>query len=113
MKLETEELDGGVLRVNLSGRMDIAGVDAIAVSLAAIAATENRRLILDLSGVEFLASIGVRAILQNVRAQRLRGGSMVLLAPPPLVEEVLLAAGVLNVVAIAPDLAAARAALAA
>ena len=66
-----------------------------------------------LSGLDFLASIGIRAILQNARAHRMRGGGMVLLAPPPLVDEVLRAAGVSNVVPIVADLEAARAALAA
>lgn len=112
MKLETEEIEGGVVRVRLSGRMDIAGVDAIAMPFAALAATNDRRVIVDLSGVDFLASIGIRAILQNARAHRMRGGAMVLLAPPPLVDEVLRAAGVSNVVPIVPDLDAARAALA-
>jgi anti-anti-sigma factor len=113
MKLSTEELDGNILRVCLAGRMDILGVDAIAVPFAALAATDNRRVIVDLSGVDFLASIGIRAVLQNARAHKLRGGGMVLLAPPPLVEEVLRAAGVANVVPIVTDLEAARAALAA
>jgi anti-anti-sigma factor len=113
MRLETEELDGGVLRVNLSGRMDIAGVDAIAVPFAALAATDNRRVIVDLSGIDFMASLGIRAILQNARAHRMRGGVLVLLAPPPLIEEVLRAAGVANVVPIVSDLEAARAAIAA
>ena len=54
------------------------------------------------SGVDFLASIGIRAILQNARAHKLRGGGMALLAPPPLVEEVLRASGVANVVPIVP-----------
>jgi anti-anti-sigma factor len=113
MRLETEELDGGILKVNLSGRMDIAGVDAIAVPFAALAATDNRRVIVDLSGIDFMASLGIRAILQNARAHRMRGGILVLLAPPPLIEEVLLAAGVANVVPIVSDLEAARAAVAA
>jgi len=113
MKLETQEMDGGVLKVRLSGRMDIAGVEAISVPFAALAATHDRRVILDLSAVDFVASIGVRAILQNARAHKLRGGGMVLLAPPSLVEEVLRTAGVSNVVPIVPDLEAARAALAA
>jgi anti-anti-sigma factor len=113
MRLETEELEGDVLKVRLSGRMDSAGVDAIAVPFAALAATDNRRVIVDLSGVDFLASIGVRAILQNARAHRMRRGAMVLLAPRPLIAEVLEAAGVTNVVPIVPDLDAARAALAA
>jgi anti-anti-sigma factor len=113
MKLETEQLDGGILRVRLSGRMDIAGVDTISVPFAALAATDSRRVVVDLSGVDFLASIGIRAILQNARAHKMRGGGMALLAPPPLVDEVLRAAGVANVVPIVPDLDAARAALAA
>jgi anti-anti-sigma factor len=113
MRLEAEEIEGGVGRVRLAGRMDIAGVDAIAVPFAALAAADDRRVIVDLSGVDFLASIGIRAILQNARAHRMRGGGMVLLAPPPLVDEVLRAAGVSNVVPIVPDLDAARAALAA
>lgn len=113
MKLASEDLDGGVLKVCLSGRMDILGVDAIAVPFAALAATDNRRVIVDLSGVDFLASIGIRAILQNARAHKMRGGGMVILAPPPLVDEVLRAAGVSNVVPIVSDLEAARAALAA
>ena len=111
MWLETEELEGGVLKVSLGGRMDIAGTDAISVRLASFAATDNRRVILDLSGVDFLASIGVRAILQNARAHHLRGGALVLLAPQPLVDEVLQAAGVPNVVPIVADLDSARAAL--
>ena len=110
MRLETEELDGGILKVNLAGRLDIAGTDLIAVPLAALAATDNRRVILDLSGVEFLASIGVRAILQNARSHRMRGGSLVLLGPQAPIEEVLLTAGVPNVVPVVSDLAAARAA---
>ncbi len=113
MRLETEELDGGLLKVSLGGRMDITGTDAISLSLAGLAATDNRRVILDMSGVDFLASIGVRAILQNARAHRLRGGALVLMAPQPLVDEVLQAAGVPNVVPIVADLEAARAALAA
>jgi anti-sigma B factor antagonist len=111
MQLETEELDGGILKVNLAGRLDIAGADRISVPLAALAATDSRRVILDLSAVEFLASIGVRAILQNARAHHLRGGSLVLLGPRPLIHEVLVTAGVPNVVPVVADLDAARAAL--
>ena len=89
--------------------MDIAGTDAIAAPLASLAATDNRRVILDLSDVVFLASIWIRVILQNARAHQMRGGTLVLLAPRPYIEEVLQAAGVPNVVPIVPELRAARA----
>jgi anti-anti-sigma factor len=111
MRLDTEQLDGGILKIKLKGRLDIAGSEQIGVPLAALVATDNRRLILDLSAVEFIASIGVRMILQNARAHHLRGGILVLMAPPPLIEEVLQTAGVPNVVPVVADLAAARTAL--
>jgi anti-anti-sigma factor len=113
MRLERDLLDWGALRVRLSGRMDIAGVESVSMPLAALAAADGQPIVLDVSDVDFLASIGVRAILQTARARQARGGGLVLLAPRPLVEEVLRAAGVVNVVPIVPDLDAARAALAA
>ena len=111
MKLEIEELEGGILKVLLPGRMDIAGVDRIAVPFAALAATNDRRVVVDLAAIDFIASIGIRAILQNARAHKMRGGAMVLLTPPPLIEQVLVTAGVPNVVPIVHDMNAARAAL--
>jgi hypothetical protein len=47
MKIETDEIEGGVVRVRLVGRMDIAGVDAIAVPFSALAAADDRRVIVD------------------------------------------------------------------
>jgi anti-anti-sigma factor len=113
MLIETELLEDGLLKVGLRGRMDIAGVEAAAMEFTSLTAVEARRVILDLSGVDFLASIGVRAILQNARALKLRGGAMALCGAPPLVAQVLESAGVGNVITVSPDLASARAALAA
>ena len=112
MKMETEQLEDGVTKVSLFGRMDIAGMEAVALPLTSATAVDRRQVIMDLSGVDFIASIGVRAILQNARALKLRGGSMVLMGPGELVAQVLDSAGVAHVVRILPDLAAARAALA-
>jgi anti-anti-sigma factor len=109
MRIETEEMANGILKVGLHGRMDIAGVDAIALQLTALTAPMGRRVIVDLSGVDFLASIGVRAILQNARAMGLRGGAMAVCCARPVVTQVLESAGVGNVVAVCPNLDAARA----
>jgi anti-sigma B factor antagonist len=109
MRIETEELGDGILKVGLHGRMDIAGVDVIAMQLTAVTAPVGRRVIVDLSGVDFLASIGVRAILQNARAMSLRGGAMAVCCARPVVTEVLESAGVGNVVPVCANLSAARA----
>jgi len=113
MKLEVEQLEDGLTRVNLFGRMDIAGVDEIALRLTSVTAVDRRKVIVDLTGVGFMASIGVRAILQNARALKLRGGSMVVMGPSNLVAQVLDSAGVGHVVPVVPDLPSARATLSA
>jgi anti-anti-sigma factor len=109
MRIETEELADGILRIGLHGRMDIAGVDAIAMQLTALTAPVGRKVIVDLSGVDFIASIGIRAILQNARAMSRRGGAMAVCCARPVVSEVLESAGVGNVVSVCADLNAARA----
>ena len=109
MRIESEELADGILKVGLHGRMDIAGVDAIGLQLTALTAPVGRRVIVDLSGVDFLASIGVRALLQNARAMNLRGGVMAVCGARPVVGQVLESAGVANVVPVSVDLDAARA----
>lgn len=113
MRLDIEQFEDGLTKVNLFGRMDIAGVEEIIMRLTATTAVERRRVILDVSGVDFLASMGVRAILQNARALRLRGGSMVVMGANELVAEVLDSTGAIHVVPVVPDIDAARAALAA
>lgn len=79
MNLDFQDIDDQLRHVQLTGRMDSAGVDQISTKLAALVATAARRIVLDLRGVDFLASLGIRLILQNAKAQTARGGRMVLL----------------------------------
>jgi anti-anti-sigma factor len=113
MKLEVEQLEDGLTKVNLSGRMDVAGVDEIALPFTSLTAVDRRKVIVDLTGVDFMVSIGIRLILQNARALKLRGGSMAVMAPGEFVAQVLDSAGVGNVVPVVPDLQSARSSLAA
>jgi anti-sigma B factor antagonist len=113
MVIETEEMEDGTLRVVLHGRMDVAGVETIAIPFTSVTAPAGRRIIVDLSRVDFLASIGVRTLLQNARALTQRGGAMALFGASPVVAQVLESAGVANVVTVAATLEAALAALAA
>lgn len=74
-----EDVNESLRLITVQGRMDIQGVDAIDAKLAALAASSAKRVVLDLTGVDFLASIGIRCIVGNAKAQQLRGGRMVLL----------------------------------
>jgi anti-anti-sigma factor len=78
MNIDFVDLNDSVRSISLSGRMDILGTDTIATKFAALSTTANRRVIVDLTQVDFLASIGIRALISNAKSLQQRGGKMVL-----------------------------------
>ena len=78
MSITFEDVTDQFRRVTISGRLDAQGTDAIATKFAGLTATAARRIAVDLSGVSFLASIGIRAFVSNAKAVQQRGGKMVL-----------------------------------
>jgi anti-anti-sigma factor len=78
MPIDFEDSNNDLRYIRLSGRLDILGTGEVETKFAALAATSKYRLVVDLSGVSFLASIGIRAIITNAKAQQQRGGRMVL-----------------------------------
>ena len=89
MQLTYSDLGDGVRKIDLTGRLDLEGADAIDIRFTALTATERSFLIIDLAGVEFMASIGIAMLVRNARAVRLRTGNLVLLNPRPNVAQVL------------------------
>jgi len=88
MEMVVEEIDGGVARVILRGRLDTVGADAIDLKFNAIAGS-RRAIVVDLSEVEFLASLGIRVLLLGARAVKNKGGKLVILSPGENVTAVL------------------------
>lgn len=110
MGISTEELDGGITRVILDGRLDIEGAAAVDLKLNVIAGSK-KAVLLDLQNVSFLGSMGLRSIVAPARAIKGRGGKMVIFGPNELVEKVLKTSGVDTLVPIHHELASAVAAL--
>jgi anti-anti-sigma factor len=94
MGLEHSTLDNGVHLLKLSGRLDIIGTGEIETKFAGYCAIQKGRVLVDLSGVDFLASIGIRMLVANAKALLGRGGRMILLNPRPDVGRVLEIAGI-------------------
>ena len=107
MELTTEQLPDGVERISLAGRMDHVGVQQIDLRFTALTATRPALIVVDVSQVSLLASIGIRTLVSNARALARRGGSMVLAGPQPVVEEVLKLAGVEELIPMYPDVGSA------
>ena len=103
LRMETEQLEPGVTKANLEGRLDIAGTGAIDLAFNALAGS-TRGLIVDLSQVDFIASLGLRLLIVAGRTVQRKGGRMVLFRPPIEVEAVLISSGTDNVVPILRDL---------
>jgi anti-sigma B factor antagonist len=80
MELAAEHLDDGVLKLSLAGRMDARGASEIDVQFAGYAARQ-KAVVVDMSAVSFLASIGIRTLLLTANAMLNNGGKMVLLNP--------------------------------
>ncbi|MFN3076632.1 MAG: STAS domain-containing protein [Alphaproteobacteria bacterium] len=111
MRLDVEEMEGGITRVILVGQLDMVGAGEIDHKFAAIAGKVTR-MVVDLSQVSFIASIGIRTLVINAKAMKGRGYRMVLAEAQPCVARVLESAGVNQLIPMAPDLATAAARLA-
>ncbi len=103
MKLEFTPVDGNVVRVKLTGRMDILGAQAIDTQFSGLASASGRTMVIDMSGVEFLASIGMRTFMLNAKSLKQKGGSMVMFAPVDSVAKALRTAGIDTLIPIHPD----------
>ena len=65
-------------RIFLSGRLDTAGSEQIAGELESLAGSAKRSVLIDLSDVTFLSSMGIRALIASAKAQQAKGGRTVL-----------------------------------
>src|SRR5262245_60032049 len=88
MNIETENFDGGILKVKLAGRMDAQGTEEIDAQLIDCACSQ-RSVIVDMNAVVFLASVGIRTLVLVAKAVSRRGGKIVLLNPDTNVTKVL------------------------
>lgn len=110
MTISTETMDGGITRVVLDGRLDIQGAAAIDLKMNVLAGS-SKFLLVDMRNVSFIGSMGLRSLVTPAQALRRRGGKMALMAPVPMVEEVLKASNIDQIIPIVPDLESAAALL--
>jgi len=89
MEISLLDTDSGLRRVRLVGRLDSAGVDHVELKFNAATAGRDSHVIVDLSGVSFLASMGVRMLVAAGKSLSGKGYKMVLFKPQGEVDEFL------------------------
>ena len=71
--------DVGELRtITITGRLDVDGTNSIAEQMVELAGSAKKGVVVDLTSLKFLASIGIRALITSAKAVKARGGKMVL-----------------------------------
>ena len=88
MKLDVADMENGITKISLSGRLDVEGALKIDNEFTEITKVKKNVLV-DLSEVPFIASLGIRTLVIGAKATSNNGGKMVLLNPQPNVEQVL------------------------
>src|SRR5262245_17895152 len=67
MNLEVGDLENGITKITLSGRLDVEGALKIDGEFNSIA-EQKKRVLVDLSTVTFLASLGIRTLITGAKA---------------------------------------------
>jgi len=111
MELSVSQIQDGIKKIDLKGRMDIDGTESIDLRLAVETAAEKAFVVIDLEQVDFLASVGIGVLVRSAKALRKRGGEIVLLSTVPIVNMVLERTGIPDIIKVFGDLQSACQAL--
>jgi anti-sigma B factor antagonist len=93
---------GDAATVRVSGELDMDNADMLAAALDRAFAPGSRTVVLDLAGLAFLDSTGVRVLLNGLDRAERTGSTLVVHEPRPLVERVLRISGIADHLGLPP-----------
>lgn len=84
----TRRSENGIPVLVLSGRLNQGSADTLHAAAMEIAGDENHRaLIVDLGGVDFIASVGIRSLIRPSQSLAMRGGKLAVANLNPQISE--------------------------
>jgi anti-anti-sigma factor len=104
MQITQIRLDDEVTHLALAGRLDAAGLQGNDLKFTGFTAARRKPTLVDLSQVEFIASLGVGLLINCAKSLTRAGTKLVLLCPSEQVERVLTTLGIDQVIPIARSL---------
>ena len=78
MFISHSDVGDNLRKIVITGRLDVIGTESVADELEKLAAAPKKGVVVDLSSLKFLASLGIRALLQSAKVVEERGGRLVL-----------------------------------
>jgi anti-sigma B factor antagonist len=110
LKIEVEHTDGGITICRPVGELDAFTVSQFRQTLAELAS--SHRLLIDMSGVPFVDSAGLGALIGGIRRARELGGDVAVACNRPTLTRLLRTTGFDRIVTVAETIEEAAAALA-
>ena len=80
MSISHEDVGENLRRIMITGRLDAAGTETVASKLEELASAPKKGVVVDLTSLQFLASIGIRALFNSAKTVKQRGGKLVVVA---------------------------------
>ena len=78
MFISHTDVGDNLRKIVIVGRLDVMGTESVAGELEKLAAAPKKGVVVDLSRLKFLASLGIRALLKSAKVVEERGGRIVL-----------------------------------
>jgi anti-anti-sigma factor len=88
LSIEIAPVGNGSQRVSLAGRLDTHTYGELDQQLSPVLGSKIQSLILDLAGLDYISSAGVRSIFKARKALAARGGKVVVVNPKPQIQKV-------------------------
>jgi anti-anti-sigma factor len=110
MYLKKEQVEEGLTIITLTGRFDLQAVVEIGDEFTAHA-TGGGGVIVDLRGVNFMASVAIRLLITSAKQNAGKGGGMVMYGADPLIMESLNVSGITKLIPLFEDYHSALASL--
>jgi anti-sigma B factor antagonist len=76
MSASFQDVGADLRRISVSGRLDMEGTDSVSARIMELVEVPKKGVVIDLSGVRFLASVGIRVLIASAKAVQQRGGKL-------------------------------------
>jgi stage II sporulation protein AA (anti-sigma F factor antagonist) len=102
--MQASELKAGVWRIDLSGFLDAGAVSRMESQFMQLMPVGGHGVIVDLAGVEYCGSLGIRMLLSAAKLVEQRGGRMVLSSPQAQMRQLIEHVRLGHMIPVAPTL---------
>jgi anti-anti-sigma factor len=101
MEMFQSTSEDNIMTITVSGRLDADTSDTFGATLNRCIDGGNHKIVLDIAGVDYVSSVGLRALMVGAKRVAPLGGKILLCAPHPRVLKLLELAGFTSILPVA------------